>query len=615
MQSYIGLRPLFCNFKLMSRKDYLKSEIIPNIPLQPGVYQYFDIDGKIIYVGKAKSIRKRVQSYFNRDKDLSGKTKVLVSRIHEIKYIVVETEFDALLLENNLIKKYQPKYNIQLRDDKTYPWICVKNERFPRVFSTRNPIKDGSIYFGPYASGRMMNTLLDFIRELFPLRTCNFDLSQENIDNGKFKVCLDYHIGKCKGPCEGYQEEGYYRDNIQQIKHILKGNLKSVSDYLKESMAKAAESMDFEGAQNFKEKLEIIQRYQSKSTIVSSTIKNLDVFGYEEDVKKAYINFLKVIDGAIIQSHTIELKKQLEETPEDLLSAGIVELRERFDSNSREVVVPFLVDIEGISFDMKVPQRGDRKNLLDLSLRNLKYYLLDKKKRNESIKKNKEESGIAKIMQQALNLKEAVHRIECFDNSNFQGTDPVAACVVFENGKPKNADYRHYKVKTVEGPDDFASMREIVYRRYKRQVDEGKVLPQLIVIDGGKGQLSAAVSALKEVGIYGKVAIIGIAKRLEEIFFPGDSIPIYLDKTSTTLKVIQHCRNEAHRFGITFHRDLRSKNTFKTSLQDIDGIGYQTAQKLLRKFKSVKKIEEASLEELKAEIGHAKAEVVWTRFH
>jgi excinuclease ABC subunit C len=380
-------------------------------------------------------------------------------------------------------------------------------------------------------------------------------------------------------------------------------------------MSKAAESMDFEGAQNFKEKLEIIQRYQSKSTIVSSTIKNLDVFGYEEDVKKAYINFLKVIDGAIIQSHTIELKKQLEETPEDLLSAGIVELRERFDSNSREVVVPFLVDIEGISFDMKVPQRGDRKNLLDLSLRNLKYYLLDKKKRNESIKKNKEESGIAKIMQQDLNLKEAVHRIECFDNSNFQGTDPVAACVVFENGKPKNADYRHYKVKTVKGPDDFASMREIVYRRYKRQVDEGKALPQLIVIDGGKGQLSAAVSALKEVGIYGKVAIIGIAKRLEEIFFPGDSIPIYLDKTSTTLKVIQHCRNEAHRFGITFHRDLRSKNTFKTSLQDIDGIGYQTAQKLLRKFKSVKKIEEASLEELKAEIGQAKAEVVWTRFH
>ena len=599
----------------MSRKDYLKSDIIPHIPLQPGVYQYFDVDGKIIYVGKAKSLRKRVQSYFNRDKDLSGKTRVLVSRIHEIKYIVVETEFDALLLENNLIKKYQPKYNIQLRDDKTYPWICIKNERFPRVFSTRNPIKDGSIYFGPYASGRMMNTLLDFVRELFPLRTCNFDLNQDNIEQGKFKVCLDYHIGKCKGPCEGFQSEEDYRGNIEQIKHILKGNLKSVSDYLKENMAKSATEMDFEMAQNFKEKLDIIQRYQSKSTVVSSSIKNLDVFGYEEDTKKAYINFLKVIDGAIIQSHTIELKKQLDETPEDLLAAGMIELRDRFDSNSREIIVPFVVDIEGKNFEMKVPQRGDRKNLLELSQRNLKYYLLDKKKRNESIKKNKEETGIAKIIQNDLNLKEPVHRIECFDNSNFQGTNPVAACVVFENGKPKNSDYRHYKVKTVEGPDDFASMREIVYRRYKRQVDEGNKLPQLIVIDGGKGQLSAAVSALKEAGVYGKVAIIGIAKRLEEIFFPGDSIPIYLDKTSTTLKVIQHCRNEAHRFGITFHRDLRSKNTFKTALQDIDGIGLKTAQVLLRKFKSVKKIEEASFDELKAEVGKAKAEVVYAHFH
>ncbi len=596
------------------KSEELKKKI-SRIPLQPGVYQYFDKDGKIIYVGKAKSLRKRVQSYFTKDSSNYGKTKLLVSRIVDVKYIVVETEYDALLLENNLIKKYQPKYNIQLRDDKTYPWICVKKERFPRVFSTRNPVKDGSIYFGPYASVRMMNTLLDFIRELFQLRTCNFNLSEENIQEGKFKVCLDYHIGKCKGPCEGKQTEEDYLNDIDQIKHILRGHLKSVSDHLKSQMLKASEEMDFELAQSYKDKLEIISRYQSKSTVVSSTIKSLDVFGYDEDENTSYVNFLKVIDGAIIQSHTIELKKKIDESQEDLLISAIIELRSRFDSNSKEIITPFSLEIEGSDFSIKIPQRGDRKSLMDLSLRNLKYYQLDKKKRQESFKKKVVERDINAVIQQDLNLKDPAVRIECFDNSNFQGTNPVAACVVFKHGKPLNKEYRHYKIKTVEGPNDFASMEEVVYRRYKRQLDEEKELPNLIVIDGGKGQLSSAVKALKKLDLYGRVAIIGIAKRLEELYFPGDSAPIYLDKTSRTLKVIQHIRNEAHRFGITFHRDLRSKNTFKTSLQDIEGIGYKTAQKLLWKFKSVKKISEASLNEISEVIGKSKAEIVYTFFN
>lgn len=596
------------------KSEELKKKI-SRIPLQPGVYQYFDKDGKIIYVGKAKSLRKRVQSYFTKDSSNYGKTKLLVSRIVDVKYIVVETEYDALLLENNLIKKYQPKYNIQLRDDKTYPWICVKKERFPRVFSTRNPVKDGSIYFGPYASVRMMNTLLDFIRELFQLRTCNFNLSEENIQEGKFKVCLDYHIGKCKGPCEGKQTEEDYLNDIDQIKHILRGHLKSVSGHLKSQMLKASEEMDFELAQSYKDKLEIISRYQSKSTVVSSTIKSLDVFGYDEDENTSYVNFLKVIDGAIIQSHTIELKKKIDESQEDLLISAIIELRSRFNSNSKEIITPFPLEIEGSDFSIKIPQRGDRKSLMDLSLRNLKYYQLDKKKRQESFKKKVEERDINAVIQQDLNLKDPAVRIECFDNSNFQGTNPVAACVVFKHGKPLNKEYRHYKIKTVEGPNDFASMEEVVYRRYKRQLDEEKELPNLIVIDGGKGQLSSAVKALKKLDLYGRVAIIGIAKRLEELYFPGDSAPIYLDKTSRTLKVIQHIRNEAHRFGITFHRDLRSKNSFKTSLQDIEGIGYKTAQKLLWKFKSVKKISEASLNEISEVIGKSKAEIVYTFFN
>ena len=598
----------------MAAPEELK-KIISRIPLQPGVYQYFDAEGKIIYVGKAKSLRKRVQSYFTKDSSSYGKTKLLVSRIRDIKYIVVETEYDALLLENNLIKKYQPKYNIQLRDDKTYPWICVKNEPFPRVFTTRSPIRDGSYYFGPYASGRMMHTLLDFVKELFQLRTCNFSLTEENIKAKKFKVCLDYHIGSCKGPCVGKQQEEDYQKDIEQIKHVLKGHLKSVADYLKVQMKEASENLDFETAQLCKEKLEIISRYQSKSTVVSTTVKNTDIFGYDEDETHAYVNFLKVIDGAIIQSHTIELKKKMEESKDELLSAAIVELRDRFDSQSKEVCLPFEIEIEGSSFDVRVPQRGDRKSLIELSQRNLKYYQLDKKKRQESFKKKKEESDINTVIQKDLNLTEPTARIECFDNSNFQGTNPVAACVVFKNGKPLNKEYRHYKIKTVEGPNDFASMEEVVYRRYKRQLEEGKDLPNLIVIDGGKGQLSSAVKALKDLDIYGKVAIIGIAKRLEELYFPGDSAPIYLDKTSCTLKVIQHIRNEAHRFGITFHRDLRSKNTFKTALQDIEGVGYKTAQKLLWKFKSVKKISEASFEELSETIGKSKAEVVYAHFH
>lgn len=588
-------------------------DIVAQLPNKPGVYQYFDQQGVIIYVGKAKNLKKRVQSYFNRDAE-NGKTRLLVKRIVDIKYIVVETEYDALLLENNLIKKYQPKYNIQLKDDKTYPWICIKKEPFPRVFSTRRVVKDGSTYFGPYASGRMLHTLLEFIKDLFPLRNCNLSLTAKNIESEKFKVCLEYHLGNCLGPCVGKQSEESYQSQIDQISKILKGHLSTVQQYLKEKMNEAATDLNFEMAQRYKERIEVIKNYQSKSTVVSVTIKNVDVFGIIQQDQKYVVNYLKVVDGAIIRSHSMVVKNPLEEPLSAVLLAAIVDLKERFDSDAKEVLTSVELEDEIPGVQFKTPQRGDRKKLVELSLRNAKYFLLDQKRDEANLKQRIEERDVLNRMQKDLRLKERPVRIECFDNSNIQGTNPVAACVVFKNGKPANKEYRHFKIKTVDGPNDFASMEEVVYRRYKRMLEEGTDLPQLIVIDGGKGQLSSAVEALRKLDIYSKIAIVGIAKRLEEIYYPGDSAPLYLDKSSPSLKVIQHIRNEAHRFGITFHRQLRSKNAIVSELDQIKGIGPSTVKSLLTTFKSVANIKQQKLTALEEAIGKAKAKTVYEYF-
>lgn len=583
--------------------------IIKALPGKPGIYQFMDAEGKIIYVGKAKDLKKRVTSYFRQDKQV-GKTAVLVKKIADIKFILVETELDALLLENNLIKKYQPKYNIQLKDDKTYPWICIKNERFPRVFSTRNLIRDGSFYFGPYASVRMMHTLLDLIKQLYKLRNCNYNLNEDNINKKKFKVCLEYHLGNCKAPCEGLQQEEDYNSTISEIREILKGNISMVVKHLKEKMRGFSENHDYENAHIVKEKIDLLERYQSKSTVVSPTIENVDVFSICQDETTAYVNYLKVVNGAIIQGHTIELKKKLEESPEELLEFAIGELRQRFVSDAKEVIVPFKpgIEIPGVTFT--VPQRGDKKNLLELSEKNAKYYKLDKQKQENLIDPERHIKRILEQMKKDLRLTEIPYHIECFDNSNIQGAYPVAACVVFKGGRASKKDYRHYNIKTVEGPDDFASMKEVVFRRYSKLLAENESLPQLIIVDGGKGQLSAALKSLDELNLRGKISIIGIAKRLEEIYYPGDPLPLYLDKRSETLKIIQQLRNEAHRFGITHHRGKRSKGTIKTELTQINGISDKTAQKLLSHFKSVKRIKEAGEDEIQKVIGKAKARLV-----
>lgn len=588
--------------------------IIKSLPAKPGVYQYFDIDKKIIYVGKAKHLKKRVSSYFNKDHTKNGKLRILVSKIADIKFIVVETEFDALLLENNLIKKYQPRYNVMLKDDKTYPWICIKNEAFPRVFSTRHLIKDGSVYFGPYASVRMMNTVLELVRQLYPLRNCKHLLSEKNIQQKKYKVCLEYHIGNCKGACEGLQTEANYNETITSIKQIIKGNISSVANRLKEMMSEYALKQEFENAQIVKEKLVLLERYKSKSTIVNPKINNVDVFTLISDEKSAYINFLKVVDGAVIQAHTIELRKKIEESDVDLLGLGITELRQRFESNANEIILPFKLDLEIPGCKIIIPSRGDKKQLLDLSFRNAKYFRLDKQKQKDLIDPQRHSKRILNQLMIDLRLKENPMQIECFDNSNFQGAYAVAAMVSFKNAKPNKKEYRHYNIKTVEGPDDYASMEEIVFRRYSRLLNEKKPLPQLIVVDGGKGQLSAAVKSLDKLKLRGKIAIIGIAKRLEEIYFPGDSIPIYIDKKSESLKLIQHLRDEAHRFGITHHRKQFEKGTIKTVLTNIEGIGHNTAQKLLWEFKSVKKIEVASYDVLAEIVGKSKAQIVFDYF-
>jgi excinuclease ABC subunit C len=586
---------------------------IQTLPNQPGVYQYYDTDGTIIYVGKAKNLKKRVSSYFTKTHE-NGKTRVLVKKIATIKHIVVDTETDALLLENNLIKKYQPKYNVMLKDDKSYPWICVKNERFPRVFSTRRVFKDGSEYFGPYTSMKTVHTLLDLIKGLYQLRNCNFDLSETKIEAGKYKVCLEYHLGNCKGACDGLETEASYSDNIKAIKEILKGNFKDSLYQFKNQMKELAIDMHFEEAQKIKEKIEVLENYQSKSTIVNPKISNVDVFSIMSDESYGYVNFLQLSYGSIIRSHTLEIKKKLDETDVKLLELAITEIRQRFHSKSKEIYVPFKVQtVEGVK--VTIPQLGDKKHILDLSLRNAKYYRMERFKQDKIVDPDRHANRIMAQMKADLRLHEEPRHIECFDNSNIQGTHPVAACVVFKNGKPSKKDYRHFNIKTVEGPDDFASMEEVVYRRYKRMLDEEQSLPQLIIIDGGKGQLSSALKSLDVLNLRGKIAIIGIAKRLEELFYPNDPIPLYLDKKSETLKVIQQLRNEAHRFGIEHHRNKRSKSALNTELETIAGIGEKTVVELLKHFKSAKRVANAKLDELEPVVGVSRAEKIYNYYH
>lgn len=581
---------------------------LQTLPNQPGVYQYFDADNKLLYVGKAKDLKKRVSSYFTKHHD-NGKTRVLVKKIATIKHIVVATESDALLLENNLIKKHQPRYNVLLKDDKSYPWICVKNERFPRIFTTRRVIKDGSEYFGPYTSMKTVKTLLDLIKELYQLRTCNYDLSEEKIAAHKYKVCLEYHLGNCKGACEGLETEAGYHQNIIAIKEILKGNFKDSLVRFRHQMKQLARDMAFEQAQRIKEKIDILENYQAKSTVVNPKISNVDVFSIVSDESYGYVNFLQLSYGSIVRSHTLELKKKLDETDRELLQLAITEIRRRFQSQSKEVYVPFEVDL-GEEIKVSIPKLGDKKRILELSERNAKHYRIERFKQVKITDPDRHANRIMQQMKADLRLHEEPRHIECFDNSNIQGTNPVSACVVFKNGKPSKKDYRHFNIKTVEGPDDFASMQEVVYRRYKRLLEEQQPLPQLIIIDGGKGQLSSALKSLEALNLRHKIAVIGIAKRLEELFYPDDPIPLYLDKKSETLKVIQQLRNEAHRFGIEHHRNRRSKSALTTELELIPGIGEQSIVDLMKHFKTVKRVSEAAFEELETVVGASRAQKI-----
>jgi len=586
---------------------------LSTLPNDPGVYQFYDEAEKILYVGKAKNLKKRVSSYFTKN-HAYGKTRVMVKKIRHIRHIVVATESDALLLENNLIKKHQPRYNVLLRDDKTYPWICIKNERFPRIFPTRKLIKDGSEYFGPYTSMKTVRTLLDLIKSIYPLRTCNYDLSETKVAAGKYKVCLEFHLGNCKGPCEGRQAATEYHFQIENIRQIIKGNFKASLSNLKHQMKQLAEEMEFEKAQRIKEKIEVLSNYQVKSTIVNPKISNVDVFSIFSDETHAYVNFLQVSHGSIVRSHTMEMKKKLSENDDELLGLAIVELRNRFKSTSSEVYLPFALELEA-HLKLTVPKLGEKRKLVDLSLHNAKLYRQERFKQIKITDPDRHTTRIMAQMKSDLRLSVEPRHIECFDNSNIQGSNPVAACVVFKDGKPAKKAYRHFNIKTVEGPDDFASMEEVVFRRYRRLLNEAEPLPQLIVIDGGKGQLSSSLKSLDILGLRGKIAIIGIAKRLEEIYFPEDPIPLYLDKKSETLKIIQQLRNEAHRFGISFHRNKRSKSAIDSELETIEGIGAKTAAQLLKQYKSVTRIKEASIESLAKAIGMAKAKKVFESFH
>jgi excinuclease ABC subunit C len=576
------------------------------LPDQPGVYKYYNSESELIYVGKAKSLKKRVASYFVKGTGLNQKTRRMVREIKKIEITLVNSEFDALLLENNLIKKTQPKYNILLKDDKTYPYLILTKEHFPQIFPTRRLIPHQGTYFGPFASVKAMNNVLDLIRSIFTIRTCKLDLSPEKIKEEKYKVCLEYHIGNCLGPCEGKQKEEDYQKDIEQAKHILKGNLGLAKSHFKENMQLAASNLEFEKAHFFKEKLDLLEKYQSKSMVVNPAIKDLDVFAIVTDEKNAYVNYLKVKNGAIIITKTVELKKKLDETETELLLTAIVRLRDQFNSDADEIVVNINIEEEYDGLNIHLPKIGDKKNLVELSLKNAKYYKQEKLLLSGEVKDKK--FRVLKQLQSDLSLQEMPDHIECFDNSNIQGTNPVASMVCFLNGKPAIKEYRHYHIKTVQGANDFASMYEVVERRYKRLLEEEKPLPKLIVIDGGKGQLSSAVDALKALKIYGKIPIIGIAKRLEEIYFPGDQYPVHIDKKSESLRLLQKIRDEAHRFAITFHRNIRSKKAFGTEITEAESIGKETAEKLLKHFKSVKKLRESSAEELESVIGKAKAQ-------
>ncbi|MFZ7114639.1 MAG: excinuclease ABC subunit UvrC [Bacteroidota bacterium] len=590
-------------------------ELLSTLPDSPGIYQFYDKEGLLLYVGKAKSLKKRVSSYFQKDVHENGKTTVMVRKVADIKTLVVNTEMDALLLENSLIKKHQPRYNVNLKDDKTYPWICIKNEKFPRIFITRQMIKDGSEYFGPYTPVKMIHTLLDLIGQLYKLRNCNLNLSPENIEKKKFKVCLEYHIGNCKGPCEGHQSMEDYDQTIKEIRLILKGNINTVIQHLKNLMNQQSAQFFYEEAQVTKQKIELLEKFKTKSVVVNPSIHNTDVFSIVTEEDAAFVNFLRIMNGSIVQGHTLEIKKKLDESPEELLEIAIADLRTKFNSDAKEIILPFEVPtmMEGVTFT--IPKIGEKRHLLSLSESNVRNYI---RERDLQLEKQNPENKVLRLMekmQKDLRLTELPRHIECFDNSNIQGAYPVAAMSVFKNGQPSKKDYRHFNIKTVEGPDDFASMEEVIYRRYKRMLDEAQPLPQLIVIDGGKGQLSSAMTSLEKLGLVGKMAVIGIAKKLEEIYYPGDSAPLYIDKKSETLRVIQNLRDEVHRFGITHHRNRRSKGVMKTELSDIKGIGQSTADELLREFKSVKRIKEASLEELKAVIGNSRADKVFLHFH
>ncbi|MDD2577390.1 MAG: excinuclease ABC subunit UvrC [Bacteroidales bacterium] len=589
--------------------------ILQTLPFTAGVYQYFDNKGTIIYIGKAKNLKNRVLSYFHNQSSLNSKTKLLVRKIYNIELIHLSSETEALLLECNLIKKYRPRYNIMLKDDKSFPWVRITNESFPKIFKTRNLVRDGSLYYGPYANNRALKELMDIIRIMFRYRTCNLNLTEENINQNKFKACLNYQIKLCDAPCEGLQSKESYNNTISSIKNMLKGDFSMLLKDLKQEMMAYAQTQEFEKAQAVKERIMMLENYQSKSTVVSSTIKNVEVFAYVEEENSIHFNMMKVVNGYVISSYSIEVQRKLDETFEEVFTSAIVQSRDKLDWNDREIIVPIRLDLPEDYVIQTIPQLGDKKKLLDLSLHNAKFHKLEKSKKAMLLDPERHSKRIMEIMQKDLRMDVLPRHIECFDNSNTQGTNPVAACVVFRNAKPSNRDYKHYNIKTVVGADDFASMQEVVYRRYSRLKAEEKPLPDLIVIDGGKGQLGAAQEALKALGLSDKIKMIGVAKRLEEIFFPGESIPLFLDRRSETLKVIQQIRDEAHRFGITHHRNKRSKSTFRTQLTEIEGIGDITSRNLLLKFQSVKKISQTSLEELTNAIGASKAKIVYDYFH
>lgn len=580
--------------------------LLKTLPHKPGVYQHIDKDGKILYIGKAKDLKKRVSSYFTKSVT-SARISVMVRKVADIRTIITDTEGDALLLENNLIKEHQPRYNINLKDDKSYPYITIRKERFPRIYGLRNIKRDGSEYYGPYPSVKAMKAVLELIKQMYPTRTCKYLLSEENIEKGKFKLCLEYHIGNCKGPCEGLQSEEDYNADVDAARKIIKGQLGEVKRNLKDRMANHAANLEFEQAQYCKERLDALEKYAAKSTVVSFRMTNIDVFSVSMDAEFGYVNYLKIVEGAIVQSYTVEMKKKLEEEPQDFLNLAIPEIRDLFGSTSRRVFTshPVALELEGVEF--AVPQKGEKKKLIDLSIKNAMYYRQEKLKNIQIVDPDRHVKRIMTLMKSDLRMPEEPRHLECFDNSNIQGTNPASACVVFKNGKPSKKDYRKFNIKTVVGPDDFASMEEVVHRRYRRLLDEGEPLPQLIVIDGGKGQLGAALTALERLGLRGKITIIGIAKRLEEIYFPGDPYPLYLDKRSETLKIIQQARDEAHRFSLSHHRNRRSKGAYKSELDGIKGIGPETIKTLMRRFKSVKKVKEASVEELEACIGKRKS--------